>query len=73
MIELVGGTCSTPWRKSAIRLAPFVLPTRAMRMGAIPQGFRRRSLEVVHDQRPPTPFHAQNRQFQPATTTANDT
>ena len=31
------------------------------------------SLEVVHDQRPPTPFHAQNRQFQPPTTTANDT
>jgi hypothetical protein len=31
------------------------------------------SLEVVHDQHPPTPFHAQNRQFQPPTTTANDT
>ena len=39
--------------------------------------FRRNSaggpLEVVHDQRPPTPFHAQNRQFQPPPTTANDT
>jgi hypothetical protein len=31
------------------------------------------SFEVVQDQRPPTPFHAQNRQFQLPTTTANDT
>jgi hypothetical protein len=31
------------------------------------------SLEVVHDQRPPTTCHAQNRQFQLPTTTPNDT
>jgi hypothetical protein len=32
-----------------------------------------RSLEVDHGRRPPTPFHAQNRQFQPLQITANDT
>jgi hypothetical protein len=42
-------------------------------VGAIPQDSAAGSLEVVHDQRPPTPFHAQNLQFQPPPTTANDT
>jgi hypothetical protein len=71
MIELIGATCSNFMKKIrnsaiSVRSGPCVWAR-----------FRRDSagdsLEVVHDQRPPTPFHAQNRQFQPLTTTANDT
>jgi hypothetical protein len=71
MIELIGATCSNFMKKIrnsaiSVRSGPCVW-TRFRRDSAGD------SLEVVHDQRPPTPFHAQNRQFQPLTTTANDT
>ena len=70
-LELVKPQMLLEMKKSAIRLSPFC--TRAMVWARFRRDSAGDSLEVVHDQRPPTPFHAQNRQFQPPPTTANDT
>lgn len=53
----------------SVRMSPFVLHTGhayGRDAARIPQ---ENSLEVVHDQRPATPFRAQNREFRPPTTT----
>jgi hypothetical protein len=72
MIELIGATCSLHEENPQFGyLRSFC--TRACVWARFRRDPAGDSLEVVHDQRPPTPFHAQNRQFQSPPTTANDT